>query len=137
MEELQQVLLQYHLIQSTKINIRQFWYFLICQFCDDTMAGLVAQMMAPSNPLMMPTNMMYLCCMIYHQLTLFGDDTFIFLLLLLLLAIPLFFGLHNIYYHRKFFCVTWYRNLRNELRCRSKYLQEQYNTMYHERVALY
>ena len=110
MEELQKVLLQYYLIQSTNINIRQFWYFLICQICDDTMAGLVAQMMAPSNPLMMMTDMMYLCCIIYHHLTLFGDDSFIFLLLLL--AIPLFFGLHNIYYHRKFFLCNLVQKLK-------------------------
>ena len=37
-----------------------FWWY------DD----FVAQLMAPSNQLMMPTDMMYLFCMVYHLLTL-------------------------------------------------------------------
>ena len=35
-----------------------------------------------------------------------------------------------IIYPRNFFCVDWYQNLRFEICCISKYLQEYYNTVY-------
>ena len=33
--------------------------------------------------------------------------------------------------------VTWYWNLRNEMRCISEYLQEHYNTVYHKSSVLF
>lgn len=47
--------------------------------------------MAPSNPIMMETDMMYLCCESYHLLAVSDDRMFIFIVLIFPIHRQIFF----------------------------------------------
>ena len=69
-----------------------FWYFPILSFCDDMMDPSNGPLMAPSNPLMMPTDIMHILLAVPSSKKHFLESIRIFLLLL---VNPIFFLLHN------------------------------------------